>query len=251
MVKSVVSADQAHIFALYYEHVSHMQGTTILLRSDEPCAHRIQHVLRLIRGDTIILFDRKQHLIAEISSIGSRELTLTCQKPVANTVYSPAITCLLPILKREAFDEALYALTEAGVTAIQLITTHKMHRSSSPLQERMERVMVAAAEQSKNFALPTVYEPRELGAVLADMRSGTLVVCDPAGEPLSRALASLESIKSNHIFVLIGPEAGLTTDELEIVRAKNAIFTALTPTILRAQQAAFLSVGVLRSVLKS
>ncbi len=250
MVKKA-SADQAHIFALYSEHISHIQGNVLSLRSDEPSAHRIQHVLRLVRGDTVILFDRKQHLVAEISAIGSREVVLACQKPVVNTAYSPVITCLLPILKREAFDEALYALTEAGVSAIQLITTHKMHRSTMPPQDRMERVIIAAAEQSKNFALPIVYEPRELSEALADLGSKTLVVCDPAGEPLSMTLARLESIKSDHIVVVIGPEAGLTGEEFLILRSKNAIFTALTPTILRAQQAAFLSVGALRSVLKS
>ena len=47
--------------------------------------------------------------------------------------------------------------------------------------------------------------------------------------------------------LLIGPEGDLALQEKELVAGKMQ-FCALTPTILRASQAAALSIGIVRSV---
>ncbi len=48
---------------------------------------------------------------------------------------------------------------------------------------------------------------------------------------------------------VIGPEGDLTKEEKAYLKEQGFLFCALTPTVLRAQQAVALGLGILRSYL--
>lgn len=245
--------ETAHIFSFFYEHIP-VNESLIRIKDTHPLFHRIVHVLRLQKDDRCIFFDRQKHMTAFLTHIGSREIGFTLQQAQNNVILKPKITCLLPLLKREAFDEAIYSLTECGVSSIQLIVTKKIHRSWAGEKERdrVMRVIIAAAEQAKYYAFPECYEPKSLKDALADYESNaTLVWCDPSGISLRAAAHQLVQQHSDHIVVLVGPEGDFSPDEKTMLAEKGLLKMALTPTILRAHQAAMLAVGALRSDLNS
>lgn len=86
--------------------------------------------------------------------------------------------------------------------------------------------------------MPTIQEPTALGAVLEGWSAGrALVVGDPrAATPIAAALASVEAIRGA---VLIGPEGGLSSPELDALAKCTFVTRArLGPRVLRAETAA-------------
>ncbi len=231
----------AHEFAVFHEGASRLRPDHYTVDNPDS-VHRLKTVLRLAKGDSVILFDRSGHVLFTIHECGTKKVTGTVGVVQKNAVYTPSVTLFLPVLKREALEQAIYGAVECGVTTIQLVTTGKVQRKWQGKTElaRVERIAIAAAEQSKCFAVAHIFEPLSLEAALQEHPCDQLFFADPAGGQLKR-----ESQKSCGI--IVGPEGDLLEEEKQFLRAQNVQFYRLTPTILRAQQAAILSVGMMRA----
>lgn len=245
-----------HSFAFFYpETTQHgLQsplGTTCTI-NDRVLCHRILHVLRLNKGELFTLFDNHKQMICRLEGGTDRILQALIVSYECNTIHTPHITYMLPLLKKEAFEEALYALTELGANSVQLIQTKKIQRNwgGQKEQERVERIMQAAAEQSKNFAYPKITQPKPLESAMATISQNSIkIFFDPEGCPLNTIVKSINTELSPHITLICGPEGDLTHEEKSLLNKNGFIFCTLTPTILRAQQAVALSLGALRCLL--
>jgi 16S rRNA (uracil1498-N3)-methyltransferase len=244
---------EAHQFALFYENLSTLLknlavGKSISL-SDEEIVARIGKVLRLEPGQEIILFDRLMHAEVSITTITKKEVSGTLLTQQNNDVLQPVIHFMLPLLKREALQEALYSLAEMGVQEVHLVTTQKTQRDWQEKDaQRMQRIIIAAAEQSKNYSFPRIHEPVTLQTALEKIKNsaGYKLFFDPVGVPAPKYLPQLTAANVP-LFLLIGPEGDLTAQEKELVAQAQFTFCALTPTILRASQAAGVSAALMRS----
>jgi 16S rRNA (uracil1498-N3)-methyltransferase len=169
-----------------------------------------------------------------------------------STDQSKNITFLLPILKRDDFEQALYGLTEIGVSAIQLVTTQKTRNNvhNEKDMERAQRIIIAAAEQSKNFTYPQLYKPIPLcDAVLLD-KTAQKIFFDYQGNTLPELLSNHKMGAAENFVLLIGPEGDLIKEEKQLVAQAGFIFCVLTPTVLRSVQAASLGAGLIRSLFR-
>lgn len=240
--------DNAHEFALYVSHLqdlSAMQGALLTLH-DEAVVHRISRVLRLNNDDKVILFDRTMHLFGYITELHKHSVTVHVDAIAQNTVLKPYISLWLPMLKREAFEQAVYSAVELGASEIQIIHTAKVQRHFKEHDlERIEHIMIAAAEQSKQFALPIIKGIADLADVKIE---GKGIFCDPSGEPLLDVMQNVHFTKPERITVIVGPEGDLTEAEKFHLQQSGVHFMRLTPTVLRAQQAIAVALGAVRSV---
>lgn len=249
---------QTHEFALYVpsltENQPNIKPDNQITLAIPDLYHRLVRVLRLQPGKKVVLFDRTHHVRCEVEIIEKDpRLTVRIHEIVLHTSLIPEVTVWLPLLKRDDLDTALYTLHEMGVTTIQLITTQKTQRSwtGDKEMERLERIMGAAAEQSKQFVFPTLREPQTLTDMLTTLNSdSTRIFCDPTGTDLWTVLKETRAESPQSFTVLIGPEGDLTPQEKEQVKETGFIFCALTPTVLRAHQAVSLMSGIIRSVFK-
>lgn len=249
--------DTAHTFAFYSDAVRtirqqiHFDSHQI---ADPELIHRIATVLRLSKGDSVIFFDSDYHVKATIVGFDSkRSITIQLHEIIANKRLTPSIQWLLPLLKREALEDALYSLTELGATSIQPLLTTKTTRSWGGEKEivRYERIMIAAAEQSKQFIIPQLHPIIPLDIWLMKQHSplSAKIFFDAAGIPLREAIGLIEHQKYHDIIALVGPEGDLTYEEKAMLTDQGFIFCALTPTVLRARQAITIGLGALRSLL--
>lgn len=254
--KSMNVRDNAHQFAFYSSLVTHIvalgKQQDIHELTDLELLYRITTVLRLQKGEVIVLFNQQFHIVAKILHIKPRQsIALEILYIQPNLQLEPRITWLLPLLKREAFEEALYTLTELGVTAIQPVITAKTHRNWSEKEAaRAQKIIIAAAEQSKNFALPTLQPIAMFDIAIRRLEDAILahkVFFDAHAAKLD--IAQLKNAKVQELFVMSGPEGDLTSAEKDQLIAHRFAFNALTPTILRAQQAVAVGLGLLRSLL--
>jgi 16S rRNA (uracil1498-N3)-methyltransferase len=247
---------EKHEFALFIGSLSLLiQGKSFgdtLTVSDEKLLHRMVTVLRLQSGEQCVFFDQHVHVsVVIIAFIGKKHIQLKIQSVIKNILLQPTITFLLPLLKRDDYESALYALAEVGVTTIQLIFTQKTaHQSyTNRDDERAQRILIAAAEQSKHFAYPQLKEPISIEAALKKYDADAKIFFDPAGKRFVEVMEILWNKKPQNVVLLIGPEGDLNADEKKIVQMNDFIFCALTPTIVRAVQAATLGAGFVRSLL--
>ncbi len=242
---------QAHEFALYVAELhkkSFKKGQTVEL-IEHDLVHRISHVLRLNEQDFLILFDRQVYIRAVIEKITKHAVLMHVAAIGDNIPLKPTISLWLPLLKREAFEQAVYSAVELGANEIQLIHTQKEQRHWREKElQRLQHIMIAAAEQSKYFALPTVHAPIPL---LEAKPTGISIFFDPQGVPFFQVIQDFHQIRPTALTMLIGPEGDLTEAEKFHLQQQNMLFVRLTPTILRAQQAVAVGLGALRSLLIS
>lgn len=251
---------EKHEFALYVANLADCLaavGTSgQLVITDTVLLHRVQHVLRLVPGDSITLFDRTLQAHCLLHAVTKKNITCLLRETKKHTILSPSITFFLPLLKKDDLEAALYSLVELGATTIQLITTEKSRQLGNKEREaheleRLERVMIAAAEQSKQFSIPQLKEPVSLQAAISSINpSGSYsIFFDPEGSDLFSVVSDMRTVAPTMIYLLVGPEGDLTAQEKSMVTQRGLNLCTLTPTVLRAMQAVAVGMGVVRSVL--
>ena len=247
---------QKHEFALYVPNltqlVSGKTGGQNIILDDIYLLHRIMYVLRLGIEQVLILFDQKIHVQAKIHDI-VRKKAIHCyiEEINQNIVYKPNISFWLPVLKKDAFETALYSLSEVGISQIQLIATKKGQTLTPKEYERAKKIIIAAAEQSKNFAFPDLLPSIDLITGIKQLKKKSLCLFfDPIGILLQEYLRQNNITYNDSIILAIGSEGDLTQSEKDLLKNAGFIFCALTPTMLRASSAAALSAGLIRSLLR-
>lgn len=255
-------AHSKHEFALYVPNLtallSGVSAAQTLVFDNAEIVHRIQSVLRLEPGEEIRLFDRRIQALCVIQSVHKKEIRFLISKKKETMHLVPPVTFFLPLLKKEDLEMALYSLVELGATEIQLVVTEKS-RQPGPKEreqkelERLERVMIAAAEQSKQFVIPVLSSAIPFETVLArfaQKKPGSIALFfDPEGDDFFSVMSNLRKQNPAEVFLLVGPEGDLTGEEKEALTKAGACFCKLTPTVLRALQATAVGMGAVRSVL--
>lgn len=241
-----------HEFAVYTALLS-LKEKTIELQ-DADAVHRIRSVLRLEVGDDLILFDDRKNYKCRIVAINKKTITLSLLSTEQSAQLFPSITVLLPLLKREAFERMLYACVELGANVVQPVITEKSQRSWRDHDlERARSIMIAAAEQSKQFAMPAIKAPMTLQEAVERHPDHIKLVADPAGNSLYKILTlikeDVQAKKAESIVMTLGPEGDFTDTEKNLLKMAAYQAVRLTPTVLRSQQAGALLLGVVRSVI--
>lgn len=236
-----------HQFALYSAQLPQNKTVTI---TDPELVQRIGKVLRLESGEIVTLFDGKQSADISIDQVTKKEVKGTVLSTHAITQLTPIIECIVPVLKREALEEVIYAAVELGANVIRLVVTEKVQRTWAGQKEfeRLHGIMIAACEQSKQFMMPALSEPVDFVESMNILSAKTLFF-DVNGRPAYDIITELRKENPAQVTMIIGPEADLTEEEKELLHKKKVIFCKLTPTVLRARQAFAVGLGMLRSML--
>ncbi|MDP3788672.1 MAG: RsmE family RNA methyltransferase [Candidatus Chromulinivorax sp.] len=247
-----------HQFAFYYADLSSilLEDIDITLVCDD-LFHRFKHVVRMQQDDTCTIFNQKERVTFMFAKLeGKNKIRGTWQNRQQNQRLAPEITFILPMLKIDALSDAIYSLAEVGITNIQLVTTHKTQTPySEKLFDKLHRVAVAAAEQSKVYAFPTILPPVKLQDLLATNLPGDKFHFDVTGVPFAEwykpaclgeaSSRSLVQADQNY-YLLVGPEGDLTDDEKSLVKTAGFQSCFLTPTVLRSVRAISLVSGLFR-----
>jgi 16S rRNA (uracil1498-N3)-methyltransferase len=221
---------------------------------DRAESHHMAAVLRLTAGDLVVATDgRGQDYTVRLDTLGETAVGTVLQ--VAPSLSEPplGITLVQGIPKGDKMEAIVRAATELGVTRVlPAITARTVVRL--PLgrwrerSRRWQRVAREAAKQCGRGMIPEVESPRPLVEWLdprvatADLR---LCLWEGQASSLSRVCDALQPAPATAI-VLVGPEGGLTPDEVESARARGWTIASLGPRILRAETASAAVIAVLQ-----
>jgi 16S rRNA (uracil1498-N3)-methyltransferase len=249
-----------HLFSLHSSSLQPEQrpsiGATITIK-DNDLWHRIMNVLHLESGDRCIIFNAPLVIhITLAQPIKKGFVSGTIIDIQASAPQKPAINLFQGLVRRDAMEQCAYVAAQMGVTTIIPVLTSKTHRSKFDVKdkERLEKIMISACEQSKQFVSPLLHD----ACFLEDAFKTTISTnthsysffCDPAGESFFNCLKKIASNTFDTINVFIGPEGGFTLQEREFLHTRHVVPHALTQSILRSQEAVTVCIGSIRSVVR-
>jgi 16S rRNA (uracil1498-N3)-methyltransferase len=211
--------------------------------------HAVQ-VLRLKKGAVIQVFDgRGLAYLATLDRIEKRESVVILGEKLDTQNESPLeITLLQGVSRGERMDYAIQKAVELGVHKVIPVITERCNVSLS--KERSEKrlahwqgVMISACEQSGRSTLPELGEIMRLEDCLTLNQTSTRLVLDPMA---SQGFSCME--KQQQVTLLIGPEGGLSEEEVSSV-TKNG-FSAINfgPRILRTETAAVAAIAAMQTL---
>jgi 16S rRNA (uracil1498-N3)-methyltransferase len=218
---------------------------------DGPEGRHAAAVRRLRPGERADLTDGAG-LVVEcvVTSAGRDSLELEATARRREPAPDPRIVVIQALPKGERGELAVETMTEVGVDAIvpwaaaRCVTQWRPERRAKALG-RWRSTAREAAKQARRAWLPEVTDlatTAEAAARIADA-SLAVVLHEEAEQPLS----GLEVPPTGEIVVVVGPEGGLTAEELSQFETAGGRPALLGPTVLRTSTAGVAAASVLLS----
>ena len=215
-----------------------------------PRLHYLLNVLRLRAGDVLEVFDG-EGLCFEAKVLSLGQLGGALELSAAREAPRPrSITIVQGLPRAEKLELVLQKGTELGASAFAPAgcarSVVKLEGKEDAKLARWQRIVEEAARQCGRASVPQVFAPRPLlAAVHALPGDPALLVLDEEERalPLSTAVASLGV---RPLALIIGPEGGLTREEVTALVAKGALAVTLGRLVLRTETAALAALAVLR-----
>lgn len=226
-------------------------GAEILLPSQ--AGEHLARVLRLERGHPIILFNGNgRDYRAEISQLAKRAVSARVLDDGQAVDRESPLRLILAqgVARGEKMDFVLQKATELGVVHIVPLITGRTEVKLDA--ERTARrlahwnaVIAGACEQSGRSTLPTLEEPVRLAqwASTLDASSGLRLALDPAGEMVPGNLPAFATAT-----LVVGPEGGLSEQDLNVLDQADFRGLRLGPRILRTETAGLAAITALQVI---
>jgi len=211
-------------------------------------AHRLARVLRLRRGDRVVLTEGgEREFEVELTDVNANSVkgVVTGDRP---SPPEPAIEVVLyqSLIRPSRFDIALEKGTELGVARFVPVINSRsqIDEASRGRAERWGRLVVEAAEQCGRGRLPAIDSPLPFEKALAGA-PGLLVVPYEA-EHENRLADYLRALpeRPRTVSLFIGPEGGYSDEEIALARESGAALTTLGRQVLRSETAAVVAAAI-------
>lgn len=206
------------------------KSTIVVSRAD--LVNQWRNVFRFDLGQKVILFDNSGYdFISKIDEYGKDTATLSITEIVENTVLPIRETYLFAsLVKKDNFEWIAQKATELGVSHIIPISSERSEKKDLN-SDRIQKIIIEAAEQSGRGTLPILYEIMDLASALENYAHVKSVAWDPtATKFVSRDVVDT-------IGAYIGPEGGWSQQEIDLFKKHSVHLRSLGPQILRSETA--------------
>lgn len=222
-------------------------------------AHQLLSVLRLDRGECILLLDNSGfEYRTEIVQLTRKEAHgRVLSKHLVTSEPWVYLTLYQSTLKADKFEWILQKGTEIGISRfVPVITERSIVRLPANIHKKRDRwckIIQEAAEQSGRGRLPVLAQAHTLPEAI---RGGSGIKILPWENAVGhRDGTRLEGVLANYTedhcesiaqaSLLIGPEGGLTPDEIALASGAQWKLVSLGPRILRSETAALVGATIL------
>jgi 16S rRNA (uracil1498-N3)-methyltransferase len=204
-------------------------------------AHQIRSVLRLRSGDHVVVLDASgAELVVRLDTLREGVAGTVEERSCSQAEPEVSVVLYQGLLKAAKFELFLHKSTEIGVSRfVPLITGRSVPSEPSPgRQRRFETIVREAAEQSRRGRLPAVSAAVPYENALAEAASAGRVVVLWEDERTVRLRDVSLGVPGEQVGLIVGPEGGLTPEEVALARDAGASVVSLGKRILRAETAA-------------
>ena len=207
---------------------------------DKSQSHYISKVMRIKESEVFSLFNSNGEWEAKILNISKSLVEFNITKQLRQKEYSKELWLAFSPIKSNYFNFMIQKATELGVTKfLPIIFDRTIVRKIN--KERLEKVIIEAAEQSNRINVPSIEEPKSLKKFLDDKKMD-LIFTDLNSK--SNKL-DLKKLTNNPSCIIVGPEGDFSETEREEILSYNGVQAIkINENILRSETAVISALSI-------
>ncbi len=230
----------------FYAPTEAFRSGRVSLDSGE--TRHLRDVLRLHIGDSVSVFDGEGgEFECAIESISSRSADLK----IIGKIEPPApesplgLSLAAAVLKGDKFDLVVQKSVELGAMNLIPIISNRSDvkpRDAARRLDRWRKIAIEATKQCGRACLMSIEDIVDLNDFFhsAEKYGRILFFSERAGQGLT------ESIESEKLCAIIGPEGGWDDSEIEAAKSSKAEIITLSGRVLRAETASIAVAAILQ-----
>lgn len=219
-----------------------------LVDLEEGPSRHLARVLRMQPGRELILFNGTGgEYSAHLHSLNKKTVSAEVGTYQPEDRESPLnLELAISLSRGERMDWVLQKATELGVSRISLLLTERteVKLSGDRLEKKLghwRQVLISACEQCQRNRLPVLNPPATLDSWLEGNDCGLSLVLHHRD---SQSLPETEAPKS--LALLVGPEGGLSEEEIGRARSAGCQPLTLGPRVLRTETAPVAAISLVQ-----
>jgi len=241
----------------YTERINIREGSSVKL-PDSDNAH-IRKVLRLKKGDEIIVFNGEKEFLGELTLVSIDAVMVKLKKLLKEEDFSidakVEITLFQGLLRAGKFDDILEKTTELGIDYIVPIECEFSQSKVINAQGKIERwnkILIAASKQSERVRLPDLIEPMTFRESVEHLKEFDIVYFFTTSKKEKIKQLPKKIDKSvRKVAYFIGPEGGFSPKEHKLAKENSLEFYSIGKTVLRSETASIVVAGLLEFLYNS
>ena len=226
---------------LFYSNFSESQDEIVVNENDS------KHIIKSYRkniGD-IIKFTNGDGLLAETKiiykgkKIKVKILNILKKKREKISIH----IAISPLKNPSRLEWFVEKATEIGVNQITPIVT-KYSEKKKVNYERLERISISSLKQSSQFFKPQINEIENFSEFILNNKEQKIMA-----NLKTKKFLKKDSIVSNNLCLMIGPEGGFSDDEIQEARDNKVTEISLGENRLRSETAAIYGLSLIKSII--
>jgi 16S rRNA (uracil1498-N3)-methyltransferase len=211
----------------------------------------VMKVLRMKPGDALELIAAERLYGGEIESVAEGMARVRIVRELPSPEPAARVTLAQGLPKADKLEWIVQKATELGVYRIQPVemarSVARIAEKDEKKRERLQRIALEAAKQAGRAHVPRVLPAVRFQDALKGFEGAVYVAWEEADAPrLSEAVAAG---RPPEITLVIGPEGGITAEEIARLSAIGAKPVTLGRRILRAETAGLCALAVVMAAL--
>lgn len=212
----------------------------------------IKNVLRMKNGDTILVSDKGESHLCEITSLeGEAAVARITEENYQSTELPVKIYLFQGLPKSDKMELIIQKCVELGVFAViptemsRCVVKFEEKKKKNKV-ERWQAISESAAKQSKRNIIPEIMNVMSYKEALTFAEGLDMIIVPYESEKGMKGTAeTLSRIRNGmSIGIFIGSEGGFDDKEITLAKEKSAEIISLGKRILRTETAAMTSVAM-------
>ena len=207
---------------------------------DKSQSHYVSKVMRLKEKEVFSLFNSSGEWEAKISNIKKSIVEFNVTKQLRHKENTKDLWLAFSPIKSNYFNFMIQKATELGVTKfLPVIFERTIVRKIN--KERLEKVIIEAAEQSNRITVPSIEDPQKLKSFLNNDMD--LIFTDLN---TTNTKIDIEKLTTKPTCVIIGPEGDFSEEEREEILKFNGVQPIkINENILRSETAVISAISII------
>ncbi len=207
---------------------------------DKSQSHYVSKVMRLKEKEVFSLFNSSGEWEAKILNITKSIVEFNVTKQLRQKENVKDLWLAFSPIKSNYFNFMIQKATELGVTKfLPIIFDRTIVRKIN--KERLEKVIIEAAEQSNRIIVPSIEDPQKLKSFLNNDMDLIFTELNTANTKID-----LTKLTTKPTCVIIGPEGDFSEEEREeILKFKGVQPIKINENILRSETAVISALSII------
>ena len=208
---------------------------------DKSQSHYVSKVMRAKENEVFSLFNSSGEWEAKIVNISKSLVEFKITKQLRQKENSKELWLAFSPIKSNYFNFMIQKATELGITKfLPIIFDRTIVRKIN--KERLEKVIIEAAEQSNRIQVPTMEDSQSLNNFLSKLNVDLIFTDLNSG----KSKVDVKKLSKNPTCIIVGPEGDFSESEREeILSYKGVQAIKINENILRSETAVISAISII------